>query len=59
MDPNEPSVDESMFNLNADWMEFYGDVTEEDPPGMPEPLGKAVSQHSDGRRPTWDARAVR
>ena len=46
MDPNEPSVDESMFNLNADWMEFYGDVTEEDPPGMPEPLGKAVSQHT-------------
>lgn len=44
MDANEPFVDESMFNINADWMEFYGDVVEEDPPGMPEPLGKPILQ---------------
>ena len=25
-------------------MEFYRDVTEEDPPGMPEPLGQPVMQ---------------
>ena len=33
-----------MFNINADWMEFYGDVVKEDPPGMPEPLGKPILQ---------------
>ena len=44
MDANEPFVDESMFNINADWMKFYGDVVEEDPPGMPEPLGKPILQ---------------
>ena len=42
MDPNEPGTDERMFNINADWLEFYGDIKEEDPPGMPEPLGKPV-----------------
>ena len=42
MDPNEPGTDERMFNINADWMEFCGDVVEEDPPRMPEPLGKPV-----------------
>mmetsp|Transcript_15229 Transcript_15229/g.22948 ORF Transcript_15229/g.22948 Transcript_15229/m.22948 type:complete len:216 (+) Transcript_15229:564-1211(+) len=30
------------FNLNADWMEFYGEMKEEDPHGMPTPLGEAV-----------------
>ena len=44
MDPNEPGTNERMFNINANWMEFYGDVVEEDPPGMPEPLGKPVLQ---------------
>ena len=44
MDPNEPPVDERMFNIQANWMDFYGDVVEEDPPGMPEPLGQAVLQ---------------
>ncbi len=42
MDPNKPGVDEHMFNINANWMEFYGDTVEEDPPGMPEPLGRPV-----------------
>jgi hypothetical protein len=32
-------VNENEFRLDADWTEFYGDVWEEDPPDMPEPLG--------------------
>ena len=32
MDPKEPEVDECVFNNTAKWMEFYGDMTEEDPP---------------------------
>ena len=44
MDPNLPLIDESAFNTDADWKEFYGDVIEEDPPRMPEPLGKALMQ---------------
>ena len=44
MDPDEPGTDERIFNINANWKEFYGDVVEEDPPGMPEPLGKPVLQ---------------
>ena len=39
MDPMIVPCDESAFNINADWMEFYGDIEEEDPPRMPEPLG--------------------
>ncbi|KAL7533576.1 hypothetical protein ACHAXR_005318 [Thalassiosira sp. AJA248-18] len=27
----------------GDWGEFYGDIKEEDPPNMPEPLGKPVT----------------
>jgi hypothetical protein len=42
MDPATPIIDRSGFNGTADWAEFYGDVVEEDPPGMPEPLGKPV-----------------
>ncbi|KAL7525855.1 hypothetical protein ACHAWF_001533, partial [Thalassiosira exigua] len=42
MDPATPVIDRSGFNGTADWAEFYGDVVEEDPPGMPEPLGKPV-----------------
>mmetsp|Transcript_15230 Transcript_15230/g.22950 ORF Transcript_15230/g.22950 Transcript_15230/m.22950 type:complete len:142 (+) Transcript_15230:564-989(+) len=30
------------FNLNADWMEFYGEMKEQDPHGMPTPLGEVV-----------------
>ena len=35
-----PSIDERVFNDNADWRDFYGDVAEELPPNMPEPKGK-------------------
>ncbi len=31
MDAHEPLVDKRMLNMNADWMEFYGDVVEEGP----------------------------
>jgi hypothetical protein len=31
-----------VFNSNADWRDFYGDVTEELNPNMPEPKGKSV-----------------
>ena len=40
-DPKLPDVDESSFS-QADWADFYGDVEEEDPPHMPEPLGNHV-----------------
>ena len=35
-------IDESVFHSNADWVEFYGDVAEEDPSRIPEPLGEPV-----------------
>ena len=35
------SVTES-FNRPVDWKEFYGEMKEEDPQGMPTPLGEAV-----------------
>jgi hypothetical protein len=38
-----PKVDASVFNKDADWMEFYGDVQEEMPPRMPKPRGKKVT----------------
>ena len=38
MDPSTPMIDESVFHSNADWVEFYGDVVEEGPPRMPEPV---------------------
>jgi hypothetical protein len=41
-DSRVPACDENAFQLDADWTEFYGDVEEEDPPDMPEPLGKPV-----------------
>jgi hypothetical protein len=41
-DPNEPLLDPRMFN-KFDWTDFYGDVKEAIPPGMPEPLGNAVT----------------
>ena len=37
-----PETNEDAFNHNANWKEFYGDVVEEDPPGMPTPLGNPV-----------------
>ncbi|KAI2489216.1 Reverse transcriptase (RNA-dependent DNA polymerase) [Fragilaria crotonensis] len=41
-DPREPVIDERVFNTDADWTDFYGNVTEELPPNMPQPRGKAV-----------------
>lgn len=41
-DPNLPSIAEGMFWCDDDWTDFYGDIKEEDPPGMPEPLGVLV-----------------
>ena len=38
-DPKTPLIDESVFQHNADWKDFYGDVVEELPARMPEPLG--------------------
>jgi hypothetical protein len=29
--------------IDQDWREFYGDVAEELPPKMPEPLGQSVN----------------
>ena len=42
MDSIVSDVDESVFNLNADWKDFYREVVEEDHHGMPEPLRKPV-----------------
>ena len=42
MDPHYPHVDEKAFNITADLTEFYGDIKEEEPPNMPEPLGLPV-----------------
>ena len=41
-DFKRPDIDETVFHLNADWKEFYGDVEEELPPNMPEPRGHSV-----------------
>ena len=41
MDPIGVPCDETYFNNIAtldDWREFYGEIQEEDPPRMPEPL---------------------
>jgi hypothetical protein len=42
-DSHAPDIDESIFNHSADWTDFYGDVTEELPPNMPEPRGHPVN----------------
>ena len=42
-DPTDPRIDESIFNGNADWKDFYGDVQEELPANMPEPRGSPVT----------------
>ena len=41
-DPRKPALDERYINRGADWTKFYGDVVEEDPPHMPEPLGRLI-----------------
>jgi hypothetical protein len=42
-DPHAPDIDKTFFYANADWKDFYGDVTEELPPNMPEPWGHSVN----------------
>jgi hypothetical protein len=42
-DPHAPDIDETFFNANADWKDFYGDVTEELTPIMPKPQGHSVN----------------
>ena len=42
MDPSVPDVDESVFNPNNYWKEFYGDVVEKDPHRISEPLGNPL-----------------
>ena len=41
-DLKTPEVDESAFNNNVDWKDFYGDMEEELSPKMPEPRGNVV-----------------
>jgi hypothetical protein len=41
-DPADPFHDSGVF-IKADWKEFYGDVIEELPPKMPEPLGYPIT----------------
>jgi hypothetical protein len=41
-DSHALDIDESFFYVNADWTDFYGDVTEELPPNMPKPWGHLV-----------------
>ena len=49
-DPTSPVVDKDIFNNNADWMDFYGEVEEELPANMPKPhgnlVGNVVTHHS-------------
>ena len=42
MDPSVPNADGSVFNIDADWKELYGDMVEEDPHQISESLGKPV-----------------
>jgi hypothetical protein len=42
-DPKTPCIDERVFNSNADWRDFYGDVRKELPLNMPEPKGKVAN----------------
>ena len=44
MDPSTPMIDENVFHSNANRVEFYKDVAEEEPPKIPEPLGEPVSE---------------
>jgi hypothetical protein len=40
-DPTYPYIDQTAFST-FEWMEFYGNMEEAIPPGMPPPLGKDV-----------------
>jgi len=41
-----PNIDESAFQQQADWSNFYGDVAEELPAKMPVPRGNPVTMSS-------------
>ena len=41
-DATKPDIDESAFH-EVDWKDFYGEVEEELPPKMHEPLGRPVT----------------
>jgi hypothetical protein len=41
-DPADPIINPTAF-IEQDWSEFYGNVEEEMPPKMPEPLGSPVT----------------
>ncbi len=41
MNHTMPEIEELVFCQN-DWMDFYGNKVEEDPPNMPVPLGNPV-----------------
>ena len=41
-DTTKPDIDESAFQ-EVDWKDSYGEVEEELPPKMPEPLGRPVT----------------
>ena len=41
-DTFQPKVDDSEYaSSTTEWKELYGEIEEELPPGMPEPLGKS------------------
>jgi hypothetical protein len=42
-DPVTPNFDYTVFNNNADWTSFYGNVIEEQLPKMPKPKGNPVT----------------
>ncbi len=42
-DPKTPCIDGRVFNSNADWRDFYGDVCEELPPNITESKGNVVN----------------
>ena len=44
-DPIGVNVDLSVFNDNADWTEFYGNVEEELTPNIPEPHDRSLLIH--------------
>ena len=44
-DPTEVEVDESAFQSNVDWDDFYQDAFEAMPPNMPEARGRGLTIH--------------
>ena len=42
-DPKSPDINEDSFTHNANWKEFYGNVTKELPPNMPGLWGHSIS----------------